>query len=163
MIFFSDPENTNQEVLNSFPRFGRLLAIDVGTKRLGLALSDASRFLATPKLIIHRSNNQKDFENIRQYIAQNEVIGIVVGHPIQLDESRTPMTKTAEDFAQDLDEFLTKKFPIFLFEERLTSFEAREINTSEVSRKRTKHVDDIAASFILQHFLDAHSEIIKSS
>ncbi len=154
MIFFTDPENTNQEVLKSFPKFGRLLAIDVGTKRLGLALSDASRFIATPKIIINRVSNQKDFEKIRNFIAENEVIGIVIGRPIQLDDSRTPMTQIAEDFSENFDQFLEKKLPIFLFEERLTSFEAREINVSEISRKRTKHVDDIAASFILQHFLD---------
>lgn len=154
MTIFNDIENTNQEVLKTLPKFGRLLAIDVGTKRIGLALSDASRFIATPKLIINRVSNQKDFEQIKKFISENEVVGIVVGRPINMDDSLIPMTRFSEEFTKNLDEFLEKKLPIFPFEERLTSFEARDINSSDLSRKKNRFVDDIAASFILQHFLD---------
>jgi RNase H-fold protein (predicted Holliday junction resolvase) len=64
------------------------------------------------------------------------------------------MTEFVQKFAKNLNEFLEDKLPIFLFEERLTSFEARDIAASRLSIKKTKFVDDIAASFILQHFLD---------
>ena len=65
------------------------------------------------------------------------------------------MTEFCERFAQNLDIFLEKKLPIFLFEERLSSFEAREIKAlGGTSRKKNKFIDDIAASIILQHFLD---------
>ncbi|MDX2083596.1 MAG: Holliday junction resolvase RuvX [Rickettsiales bacterium] len=154
MTIFKDLTNTNQEVLKSLPKFGRLLGIDVGTKRIGIALSDASRFIATPKLIINRRSNQKDFSVIENFIKENEIVAIVIGHPIDMDESIIFMTKFCEEFAQNLDLFLGKKLPIFLFEERLTSFEAREINNSKLSRKKNKFVDDIAASLILQHFMD---------
>ncbi len=154
MTIFSDCESANQEV-QSLPKIGRLLAIDVGTKRLGLALSDASRFIATPKLIINRVSNQKDFEKIKNFILANEVVAIVVGRPIHLDGSDDEMTKFSERFTQNLDEFLEKKFSIFPFEERLSSFEAREAHASDLSRKKNKFVDDIAASFILQHFLES--------
>ncbi|NDC61910.1 MAG: pre-16S rRNA-processing nuclease YqgF, partial [Betaproteobacteria bacterium] len=63
------------------------------------------------------------------------------------------MTIFAENFAKNFDEFLEKKIPIFLFEERLTTFEAKEIHASGLSRKKNEFVDDIAASLILQHFL----------
>ena len=154
MTIFNDLTNTNQEVLKSLPKFGRLLGIDVGTKRIGISLSDASRFIATPKLIINRLSNQKDFFKIKEFILANQVCAIVIGRPINLDENQIPMTKFSEEFTKNLDQFLEEKFPIFPFEERLTSFEAREINASELSRKKNKFIDDIAASFILQHFLD---------
>ncbi|NBV06349.1 MAG: Holliday junction resolvase RuvX [Proteobacteria bacterium] len=154
MTIFNDLTNTNQEVLKSLPKFGRLLGIDIGTKRIGISLSDASRFIATPKLIINRLSNQKDFFKIKEFILANQVCAIVIGRPIDLDENQIPMTKFSEEFTKNLDQFLEEKFPIFPFEERLTSFEAREISTSELSRKKNKFIDDIAASFILQHFLD---------
>ncbi len=155
MTIFNCYNNTNQEVLQGFPKFGRLLGIDVGTKRIGLSLSDASRFIASPKMIINRLGDAKDFEKIKNFIKENEVIGLVVGLPLNLDDSAIEMTGFVENFVKNLDQFLEKKLPIFLFEERFTSFEARDINISEMSRKkRSKHIDDIAASFILQHFLD---------
>ena len=126
----------------------------LGTKRIGIALSDASRFIATPKFIIHRVSNQKDFAVIRKFILENEVAGIVIGRPVNLDGQEHEMTRFSEEFTKNLDEFLEKKLPIFPFEERLTSFEARDIQASDLSRKKDKYIDDIAASFILQHFLD---------
>ncbi len=154
MTIFNYCENTNQAAVQTLPKFGRLLGIDVGTKRIGLALSDASRFIASPKLIINRISNHKDFEKIKTFIVANEVVGLVIGRPINLDDNETAMTQFSDKFSQALDKFLAGQLPIFLFEERLTSFEARNINYSDLSWKKSKFVDDIAASFILQHFLD---------
>ena len=105
MTIFNDSINTNQAVLKSLPKFGRLLGIDVGTKRIGLALSDASRFIATPKLIINRASNQKDFLKIKEFILENQVCAIVIGRPINLDESRVAMTKFSEEFTKNFDQF----------------------------------------------------------
>ena len=64
MTIFSGCENTNQALLQKeLPKEGRLLAIDIGTKRIGIAISDASRFIATPKLIINRQSNLKKLSN----------------------------------------------------------------------------------------------------
>lgn len=142
-------------VNQALPSKGRLVALDVGTKRIGVALSDESRFLATPKLILERQSNQKDFEKIKKFLDENQVVAIVIGHPLNMDGSRIEMTDFSEKFARNFDEFLGERFPIFLFEERLTSFEARDVNASGISRKKNKFIDDIAASFILQHFLDS--------
>lgn len=146
-----------KQMAQALPKKGKLMALDVGTKRIGLAISDESRFIATPKLILNRQSNQKDFEKIRQFIAENQIVAILVGRPIDMDGSLIPMTEFSEKFAKNLDQFLEKNLPIFLFEERLTSFEAREINNSALSRKKrsqTKFIDDIAASLILRHFLE---------
>jgi putative Holliday junction resolvase len=149
-MIFNNCAQLNQDL----PQKGRLMAIDVGTKRIGLALSDESRFIATPKLILNRQSNQKDFAKIQEFISENKVAAIVIGLPLTMEGKTQPMSEFAEKFAENLDEFLEKKLPIFLFEERLSSFEAREAHHSELSRKKNKFVDDIAASFILQHFLD---------
>lgn len=151
MTIFNQLENTNQVI----PQSGRLLAIDVGTKRIGIALSDQSRLIATPKNIINRQSNQKDFEKIKKLIEEYQAIGIVIGIPVNMDGSPCFMTNFSIQFSENLDEFLEKKLPIFFSDERLSSFEARELNNSSLSRKRDKHCDDIAASIILQGFLDS--------
>lgn len=162
MTIFSNFENTNQEASAILPKNGRLLGIDIGTKRIGIAVSDESRLIATPKLIINRQSNLKDFTKIKEIIDEYKIIGIVAGIPINLDDSEVPMTIFANNFCKNLDEFLEEKLPIFFCDERLTSFEAREIDSSKLSRKKNKsgrkHVDDIAASLILQGFIDCHSE-----
>ena len=149
-MIFKNLDQLNQ----ALPSKGRLMALDVGTKRIGVAISDESRFLATPKLILQRLSNQKDFEKIKKFLEENQIVAIVIGRPLAMDGSAIPMTEFSEKFAQNFDDFLENKLPIFLFEERLTSFEARDVNASGVSRKKNKFIDDIAASFILQHFLD---------
>jgi len=149
-MIFNNLNQLNQDL----PAKGRFLGIDVGTKRIGLAISDSDQFIATPKLIINRQGNERDLAKIAEFIVEYSIVAIVVGHPLNMDESRIEMTDFSEKFAFALDEFLPKKLPIFLFEERLTSFEARSINNSGLWRKKTKFVDDIAASLILQHFLD---------
>jgi len=156
--------NISDQLNQALPAKGRLMALDVGTKRIGVALCDESRFLATPKLIINRLSNQQDFEKIVKFIIENQVVAVVVGRPLNMDGSAIPMTKFCERFAQNLDIFLEKKLPIFLFEERLSSFEAREIKAlGGTSRKKNKFIDDIAASVILQHFLDTANSILPSN
>ncbi len=150
MTIFRNSDQLNQALL---PK-GRLMGLDVGTKRIGLAVSDESRFIATPKLIINRLSNLKDFEKIKKFIEENLIVGIVIGRPVNMDGSQIVMTEFCERFAKNFDDFLENKLPIFLFEERLSSFSARDVNVSELSRKKNKFVDDIAASFILQHFVE---------
>jgi putative Holliday junction resolvase len=151
MIF----KDSNQ--LNQVPR-GRLLGIDVGTKRIGIAICDELQVIATPKLIINRQSNERDFSKIRETILENKIVASVIGLPLQMDGSQQEMTYFAQNFAQNFDEFLEKKLPLFFFEERLSSFEARDFNNSQLSRQgkksKNKFYDDIAASIILQHFLD---------
>jgi len=150
-MIFNNLSQVNQAFAG---KSGRIIGIDVGTKRIGIAICDATRLIATPKFVLPRQSNNADFAKIAQIISENEIVTIVVGFPTHLDGSDDEMTEFVRRFAANLDEFLEKKLPIFLFEERLTSFEARQINASELSRKKNKFVDDIAASLILQHFLD---------
>lgn len=150
MIIATDQTAINQAV----KRPAKLLGLDVGSKRIGVALCDETWLVATPKLVLTRQSNVKDFAKILEIIEQNKAVGVVIGLPLQMNGGASEMSKFVEKFAQNLDEFLEKKLPIFLFDERLSSFEAREFNASELSRKKNKFYDDIAASVILQNFID---------
>jgi putative Holliday junction resolvase len=130
---------------------GRLMALDIGTKRIGIATCDATRLISTPRVILNRQSNNDDFIKIKKFAKENEAVGIVIGLPIGSPE----MMRVIESFAKKLDVFLEKGIPITLFDERLSSFEAKEIHASPLSRKKNKFVDDIAASLILEHFLQS--------
>ncbi len=131
----------------------KLLAIDVGTKRLGLATCDELRFLTTPRQIITRQSNEKDFAQIKNMCEEYRVVAIIIGFPINMDGSLNPMSQFTLKFSAELDEFL-QDYKIFYADERLTSFEAKDISMSIASRKSQKHYDDIAASVILRDFID---------
>lgn len=135
--------------MKDLPKFGRLLALDVGTKRIGIATCDSTRLIATPRMILNRHNNVDDFTKIKQFAEENEIVGIVVGLPVGYDET----CKIIQKFTDNLFDFLERKIPITLFDESLSSFEAKEIHSSKLSRKKNKFVDDIAAAVILEHFL----------
>ena len=101
-MIFNNPKQLNQA--------GRLMALDLGTKRIGVAISDESQLIANPKLILNRQSNEKDFVKIRQFISENKILGIVIGLPLQMDGSRQEMTEFAENFALKLDEFLEPRY-----------------------------------------------------
>lgn len=139
------------------PSQGKLLAIDVGTKRIGIAVSDELRMLTTPRKIIVRQSNEKDFTQIKNFVVEENVVAIVIGFPINMDATLNDMSIFAKKFGEELDKFLresSKDLPIFFADERLTSFEAKQIALSLDSRKKNKHHDDVAATIILRDFLD---------
>lgn len=135
------------------PSQGKLLAIDVGTKRIGIAICDELRFLASPKQIINRQSNDKDFAKIKQIYDDELAVAIVMGFPINMDGTFNEMSRFTQKFADELDKFLGEKTKIFFADERLTSFEAKQIALETSSRKKQKHFDDIAASIILRDFI----------
>ncbi len=133
----------------------RLLGLDVGTKTIGVALSDRDKSIATPKFIIKRKSNEKDIQIIDDYIIENNVEGIVVGLPLNSKEEETKSSAFARRFTKMLDEKI--KIPIFFQNEYLTSFEAENFLIDEMSTKfkKTKEiVDKVAAHYILQNVLD---------
>lgn len=141
---------------NTLPSQGKIMAIDVGTRRIGLAASCELQFLATPKSIINRKSNDKDFTIIKDFILKNEIKAVVIGYPTHMDGKTNQMTGFSINFTKNLDTFLAKEgilLPIIMYDERLSSFEAQEIARSLPSRKKLKHFDDIAARVILDDFL----------
>jgi len=133
---------------------GKLLGIDHGLVRIGLAVSDASRLVARELTIIERGTRQEDFERINRLAEQENVVGVVVGIPSDLDA--TPDEHTQADTVRRWVERYraTTQLPIILWDEHLTSEDAKALARQQKRRFR-QPIDDLAARLILQSYLDA--------
>jgi putative pre-16S rRNA nuclease len=152
------PENSNVDTFENplapLPEKGRLMGLDLGTKTIGVAISDGLRLTATPLETIARKKFTQDADRLLQIIAEHNICGIVLGLPLNMDASEGPRSQSARAFGRNLK---TKtKLPIAFWDERLsTSAVTRTLLAADVSRaKRAKVVDKLAASFILQGALD---------
>jgi putative Holliday junction resolvase len=137
----------------ALPDGGRLLGLDVGTRTVGMALCDAQWMIATAAETIERRKFSKDLERIKAVIAQQYVVGFVVGLPLNLDGSQSKQTQAAKSFAQNLRPV---GLPILLWDERWsTQAVTRDLIAADVSRKRRSQVvDQMAAAYILQGAID---------
>ena len=142
----------------SLPAGGRLLGLDVGTKTVGLALCDAQWMIATAAETIERRKFTKDLERIKVIIAEQFVVGLVVGLPLNLDGSQSKQTQAAKSFTQNLRQL---ELPILLWDERWsTQAVTRDLIAVDVSRKRRSElVDKMAAAYILQGAIDGLAAI----
>tara|TARA_B100000287_G_C20081019_1_gene562336 strand:+ start:34 stop:498 length:465 start_codon:yes stop_codon:yes gene_type:complete len=132
----------------------RLIGIDPGGKRIGIAISDENKIVATPYTTLIKESYSSLLSQIKKIIDENQVDGIVVGNPINMDGSQSPASQSAKDLAINLSKDITKN--ITLWDERLSSEGAFKlsnelaINTS----KKVKKLDENSAQFILQGVLD---------
>lgn len=140
------------------PRLGRgqrLLGLDVGSRTIGLALSDITLTVATPMETIWRTKFAADVERIRRIVMEQRVGGFVIGLPINMDGSEGPRCQSVRQFAKNL---LGKiDLPLVFWDERLsTAAVTRTLIAADMSRKRrSETVDKLAAAYILQGALDA--------
>jgi len=133
----------------------RVLAVNLGTHRLGLALSDPSGTLAAPLVTIAHRDRQSDLSQIVRVAEAHQVERIVVGCPRNMDGTKGPAALRAEAFAAALRRMV--RTPVEMWDERLTTVSAeRLLVASDVRRTRRREVRDrVAAAFILQAYLDA--------
>ena len=133
---------------------GRLLGIDHGLKRIGLAVSDASGLVARELCVLNRKTNREDFTQINHIADEQKVIGIVVGLPINSDAEADEYTQadTVRRWVERFGE--TSPLPITLWDEQLTSVDAREMSIRQ-GRNRRDPIDDLAARVMLQSYLVA--------
>ena len=143
-----------QDLTAGLPPDGRLLGLDVGSKTIGLALSDAGLMLATPMETIRRSKFAADAQALARIVADHEVAAIVVGLPINMDGTEGPRCQSVRQFADNLLGFL--ELPLTFWDERLsTAAVTRILLEADVSRRRRGQlVDKLAAAYILQGALD---------
>lgn len=144
-----------EEFKQALPPTGPLLGIDPGKKRVGLALSDASRMISAPFKTITRGKLTQMIAYLGRLITQEEIVGIVMGLPLEMDGHFGPAAQAAKDWAAILGEHL--KRPICMWDERLSSqimedFLIHEANLSR--RRRFEVIDKMAASYILRSFLE---------
>jgi len=137
----------------SFPPSGQLLGIDYGTKRIGLAVCDPNRVIASP---LGTANNDLGREAFfSTLIANSKFVGIVVGLPLHANGDESVMSQEARRFAAWLRELT--KLPVVMWDERCTSAAAEDalLEAKLTKKKRKARVDRVAAQMILQSYLDA--------
>jgi putative holliday junction resolvase len=139
----------------SRPAHGRLLGLDVGDRRVGVAVSDALGLTAQPVMTLVRSNRRQDARSLLRVIRKHGCIEIVVGNPLYMSGDLSPQATKAQAFAQMLRE--ETGLPVHLWDERLTTTEAhRHLHASGLAgAEHRKVVDQVAAVLILQGYLDA--------
>ena len=135
----------------------RVMALDYGDVRIGIALSDITRFIASGLENYNRVNLEKDCTHIAELVSNNNVKVIVLGLPLNMDGSSGVRVEKTREFADELKKYTDAK--IEFLDERLTSVSAEKILISaDVSRKKRKQVlDKLSATIILQDYLDSQS------
>ncbi len=141
----------------------RILGLDVGSKTIGMAVSDLLGITAQGLETMRRRNKRADFEQLEKVLRQYEVAEIVVGYPLRLSGAEGTQSEKMRDFAEGLRKRF--KIPVHLWDERLTSAQAnRLLRESEMSiRRRGEVVDRLAAVLILQSWMDARQQGSRSA
>ena len=144
-----------REALAALPANVRVLGLDLGDKTIGMATSDATLYIATPRYTIERGKFQADAKALLEFATKEDIGLIVMGLPLNMDGSEGPRCQSTRAFARNLAKLT--QLPIIYWDERLsTAAVQRTMLEADLSRaKRDKHVDKLAAAFILQGLLDA--------
>lgn len=158
----SDPKDSLEDSTARSARdlpSGRILGLDVGSRRIGVAVSDPLGITAQGLETLHRRNKRYDLEQLQQVIQQYDVREIVVGLPLRMSGAEGIQSDKMQVFADDL----RKRFrlPVHLWDERLTSAEAnRLLRETDLSiEKRGKAVDRMAAILILQGWMESRNRL----
>jgi len=136
----------------------RILGLDVGSKTIGMAVSDPLGITAQGLQTIRRQNRRLDYAQLKEVILKYEVTQIVVGYPLRMSGAEGTQAEKMQIFAQDLRKHF--RLPVHLWDERLTSAQAnRVLRDSEMSiKRRGEVVDRLAAVLILQSWMDTRTD-----
>lgn len=148
------------ELAEILPKRGRLLGLDLGTKTIGLALTDVERRLASPLDTIHRVKFTKDVEVLLTTAERFEIQAFVIGLPLNMDGSEGPRVQATRAFQRNLEKLST--IPTVFWDERLsTAAVQRDLISNNVSRaKRADVIDKMAAAYILQGAVDRLNRLL---
>ena len=141
----------------------RFLGLDIGSRRIGVAVSDELGLTAQPVLTLDRRSSRRpisrdDLRSLARLCRRFGVVGIVVGNPVHLSGESSPQAARTQAFAAELGELTG--LPIHLWDERLTSHEAHQIlyQAGHARQTHRKVVDQVAATLILQSFLESREQ-----
>jgi len=145
---------TETDPLDAIPATGKILGLDLGTKTIGVAVSDGMRYSASPLETIKRTKFTQDAERILELVAENNVVALILGLPLNMDGTEGPRVQSTRAFARNLAQKLD--LPIAFWDERLsTAAVTRMMIDADLRRdRRAEVVDKLAASYILQGALD---------
>lgn len=155
-----DKKTTNPEQFTdprTIPRRGRIVAFDLGSKWIGVAVSDESQSLATPVRTIERRSWKRTLSTLTDILAEFDAVGIIIGLPYNFDGTESEMSADARRFGRNLS--FSVKIPIVLQDERVSTYEARRrLWARGVELKDTRSfVNSEAAAVILADFLDRNT------
>lgn len=141
---------------------GRIMAVDPGEKRIGLAVSDETGTLARGLCVIKHVSLKQDCLEIAKFVHQNAVTKIIVGSPMAEDGEERPQTRHAKKLADSLMDYCDLQ--VELWDETGSTLQARaiRIETGSSRDKRSGHLDEVAAAVILQSWLDENNEVGKN-
>lgn len=142
------------DLRDALPDGGRLIGLDLGSKTIGVAFCDAGWSFATPDKTLVRGKFARDKAAIEAIVARENIVGIVIGLPRNMDGSESPRSQAARAYARNLEAL---GLPILLCDERWSTVAVeRAMVASDVSRaKRAQRIDSAAAAYILQGAIDA--------
>ena len=132
----------------------RLIGLDLGSKRIGVSICDEKQLIATPFKTISRTTAKELINELKIIVLENNIKGIIIGNPLNMDGSSSSSTQSAKDISQNLEKSIN--LPICLWDERLSTVGAFNLSSQldvNVST-REKKIDENAAAFILQGAID---------
>ena len=132
----------------------RLIGLDLGSKRIGVSICDEKQLIATPLKTLNRNSLNELISELKMIIDENDIKGIVIGNPLNMDGSSGRSVQSVKDTSQKIEENIN--IPICLWDERLSTVGAFNLSSQldiNVS-KREKKIDENAAAFILQGAID---------
>ena len=132
----------------------RLIGLDLGSKRIGISSCDEKQLIATPLKTINRSSLEKLIDDLKIVISENNIKGIIIGNPLNMDGSSGRSAQSVKDTSENIEKNIN--IPICLWDERLSTVGAFNLSSQldvNVS-KREKKIDENAAAFILQGAID---------
>ena len=132
----------------------RLIGLDLGSKRIGVSICDEKQLIATPFKTINRTSAKELINELRIIIEENNIKGIIIGNPLNMDGSSSRSTQSAKDTSNNIEKSID--VPICLWDERLSTVGAFNLsNQLDINvSKREKKIDENAAAFILQGAID---------
>ena len=132
----------------------RLIGLDLGSKRIGVSICDERQSIATPYKTFDRINTTNLINELKEIIKENNIKGIVIGNPINMDGSSGPSAQSVKDISINISKSID--LPVFLWDERLSTVGAFNLSSQlDVNiSKKIKKIDQNAAAFILQGALD---------
>ena len=132
----------------------RLIGLDLGSKRIGVSISDEKQLIATPFKTINKTSTNQLIEDLKVIITENNIEGIIIGNPVNMNGSLGRSAQSINDVAKNISKYID--LPICLWDERLSTVGAFNLSSQldiNVS-KRVKNIDQNAAAFILQGAID---------
>ena len=133
---------------------GRLIGLDLGSKRIGVSICDEKQLIATPYKTIHKSKNNELIDELKNIIQENNIKAIIIGYPLNMDGSLGSSAQSVNDVSKNIDKEID--VDVCLWDERLSTVGAFNLSSQldvNVS-KREKNIDQNAAAFILQGAID---------